>query len=328
MKKMINVLFLLSVLIVSACSENTGAESNVVLQVGHVYPADSIPDKVIQEFNKIITEKTDGRITADIYPAGQMGDDPELQEAVQLGSTDIIITGSSLIDNFAPEYGIVGAPYVFRDWDHIDKALNGELGEEMNQAVLDNSGVQIIGISQRGARNLTANEEIKTPSDMEGFKLRTPNNEQQLAVWGEIGANPTPLDWGEVYTSLQQGVIAGQENPLDLIHSANLAEVQDYLMITQHLVNPYWYAMNNERLQSLSEEDRKIVLEAMDEATAMGTSEGIASEEELLQLLEDAGMTIVEPDVEAFQIAAQEGHKILLEDGVNIEFYEKLINLQ
>ena len=313
----------------AALFATTTLAADYTIRAGHVYTADSVPHQTLEHFAQLVEERSEGTIEVELFPGGQMGSDPELQEAVALGTLDLIVTGASLIDRYAPAYTMIGAPYVSRDWEHLQAVLDGEIGEELSE-VLESQGVVLAGYSKRGNRHLTANKPIRSPTELQGFKLRVPNNQGQLAVWEAIGANPTPMAWGEVYTSLQTGVIDGQENPYAILASYSIAEVQDYVMLTGHLTNPYFYAMSANSLSSMDEESRELVLNALDEALAYGTELQDAADAGYIEQLQADGITFVEDiDLDAFISAAQEGHQQLLANlsGDAADVYQRIINV-
>ena len=302
------------VFVVTAMLSTLAFAADHTIRAGHVYTADSVPHQALERFAELVAERSDGAVAVELFPGGQMGSDPELQEAVALGTLELIVTGASLIDRYAPAYTMIGAPYVIRDWEHLQAVLDGDIGSDM-AAAMEAQGVVLAGYSKRGNRHLTSNEAIRSPDQLDGYKLRVPNNRGQLAVWTAIGANPTPMAWGEVYTSLQTGVIDAQENPFAILASFSIAEVQDYVMLTGHLTNPYFYAMSAGALDGMDAETRDVVLTALDDALAFGTELQDQADEGYVDQLLAGGMTFVEDvDLDAFIAAAQVGHQDLLAD--------------
>lgn len=317
-------------LLTTALLLSSGLAADYTLRAGHVYTADSVPHQALERFADLVTERSDGAIEVELFPGGQMGSDPELQEAVALGTLELIVTGASMIDRYAPAYTMIGAPYVIRDWEHLQAVLDGDIGQELSDTMAG-QGVVLAGYSKRGNRHLTANEPIRAPADLQGYKLRVPNNRGQLAVWSAIGANPTPMAWGEVYTSLQTGVIDAQENPFAILASYSIAEVQDYVMLTGHLTNPYFYGMSASALDRMDDATRDLVLSALDEALAYGTELQDQADAGYVAQLEEAGMTFVEDiDLDAFIAAAQEGHAQLLADlpSEAAAIYQRIVDTQ
>jgi TRAP-type transport system periplasmic protein len=200
--------------------------ADYTFKFGHLANEDNVWHKAAVKFAEVVAEKSGGRIEVRVYPNEQLGKEMELIDGIQLGTVDMTITGESL-QNWAPKAALMGTPYAIRDLDHLDSVAGGELGREIEQEVIDTIGLRPIGWFARGPRNLTSNRPIMHPDELKGMILRVPNVPVFVAVWEALGAKPTPMAFSEVFTSLQQGTIEGQENPLALIRSANFQEVQN-----------------------------------------------------------------------------------------------------
>ena len=331
MRKYISISILVLVLVCSALLALTGYAAEKIISynfnVGHSYTASSVPNQICVDFGKMLSERTDGRLTLTIFTDAQMGGDEVMFEALQMKSMDILVGGMGIVSSVAPQCNILGVPYVLRDWDHVVAVLEGEPGRIMAEAVENNSNIKFIGFSKRGARQLTANKEIRTPGDMAGFVLRVPANPQYLIFWEKI-CTASPLAWGEIYTALQQGLFDGQENPIDQIYDYNLNEVQKYLILTSHLNIPYFYWINKNSLYDLSQEDQALFMNTLKEAISKGNQEVDAVNEDKLEKLKKKGMIVIEPDVEAFIEVAKQAHQEEINNGeADPDFYQLIMSV-
>ena len=180
---------------------------------------------------------------------------------------------------------------------------------------------------ERGARNLTSNREIKKPEDLNGLKVRVPNVPLFVATWEALGAKPTPMAFSEVFTSLQQGIIDGQENPYDLIKSASFFEVQKFVNMTEHVRGWIYLVIGEDRFQSMPKDIQAAVLEAGKEAQAYERQLFRAEQDQLVQDLKDKGMTFVEVDKAAFMKVAEPAVLKFLSPELQ-EMYKKIVAIQ
>jgi tripartite ATP-independent transporter DctP family solute receptor len=262
-------------------------------------------------WGKAITDGTGGRYTVREFPASALGGEREMIEGVQLGTIDAAIVSSGVLGNFVPSIGVVDIPFLFRDAAHARAVLDGPIGQEM-LAEFDGSGLVAVAWGEQGFRHITNNRgPIHQPSDMAGLKLRTMENPTHITAFQALGAAPTPMAWPEVIGALQQGTIDGQENPLSVIVSAKLPQVQKFLTLSGHVYSPSVFLVSAPLWEGLSAEDREVVRKGamqgvadmrafVDEVSISGVTE-----------LSAAGMEVGElaPDEKAaFQAALTEAY--------------------
>lgn len=258
-----------------------------------------------QYFAKLVSERTGGRITFKLFPDGQLGKgERELLEAVQQGSIDVYVGSTGPLGGFSPSIQILDIPFLFRDYGHVDKVLDGSIG---NSLLADLDKVQMKGLAfwENGFRNLTNSKKvIKTPADARGLKIRTMENPVHIQAWKTAGVNPTPMAWGEVYGALQQGVIDGQENPVAVILQVKVYEVQKQLALTQHVYSPAVLIMSARRWNQMPKEDQEIVLQAAKEGAVYQRNLGRQNEEQMLAELQKNGVTVTRDVDKAAWVAA------------------------
>ena len=254
-----------------------------------------------------LNEKGNGRIKATAYFAEQLGNEKEIVDMLANNMNDVLgAPGPSALSVYFPSLQLFDAPYIFDSPEQAIAFANGENSQEMWDAFAEEAGIRVLGTYYFGRRYLTCNGlDVKTPADLAGLKLRVVDSEITLATGRALGANPTPLAYGELYLGLQQGVVDAQENPLANILAMKFYEVQDTLVLTGHVTAMVCYAMSEEKWQSLPADIQAIVQEAVDNAVAAGSKAVLDNEDAQIEELKGYGMTVLEPDVDAFRANAQ-----------------------
>ena len=302
-------------------------ERPIVLKWGHSYPPDHPSNMGAKRMAEVVAAKTGGKIKIDLYPGGQLGTDKDNIEGTIMGTQDMLLIGSGGISQFSPRLGIGECPYIWRDIDHMNKVMDGPVGDEMREDLLKGRGLRILAVFYYGRRQLTANKPITTPEEMKGFKLRTPQVPVIMEMAKAWGATPTPLNIGELYLALKTGVVDGQENPTPTINGFKFYEAQKYLMLTEHIITPLPMIINERVWRSLTPDNQKIMLAAAQEAREVNNKLMLEQEDAFLDSFKKAGMTIVKPDVEAFRKAsASVAGKF---EGIwGKGLYEKIVNIK
>lgn len=271
-----------------------------VLKLAHVNPKDSPVGEGAHKFAELVDQATGGKVKIEVYDNGTLGGEKQTLDSMKFGAVEMTIVGDIVFSAFAPEYGGLAQPYLFRDQEHLRKVLDGEIGKEINAQISKNAGATVLGWWDRSPRNLTARKEIKTPEDLAGMKLRTPEIANILDSWKALGANPTPMAFTELFTALEQKVVDGQENPVDLVYTNKFYEVQTHIMKTEHLIAPFVLMVNSKKLESLPPDLQKAVKDAAVEAGKFQSEVAKKSEQEYFKKLEEAGMKVVEVDKTLF----------------------------
>lgn len=259
------------------------------------------------EFERVLEEITDGQIQVEVYPNGELYNQDSLLPALRRGNLDMAYTGPNWIAQFVPYMSMFAAPYIFTSVEHMSQTFNGDIGEEIFDDIAQEVGVRPLGGFYLGTRQVNLRDigrEVRTPADMEGVKLRMPNTPTWQFMGETLGANPTPLAFSEVYLALQTGTIDGQDNPLPTDYNAKFYEVTKYIVLTDHFVNPILPTMSEQTWQSLSADQQAAVLEALEAAREVVDTSNLEREAELVDFFEGEGMTIIEPDKEAFSTYA------------------------
>jgi len=279
--------------------------ADVTLKLGHLANETNSWHLAAVKFGEELSAKTDGRIEVQVFPNESLGKEIDLINGMQLGTVDMTITGESL-QNWAPMAALLAVPYAYQSLEHMDEVASGSVGQDIKAEIIDKAKVRPIAYFARGPRNLTSKRPITSPSELDGMKLRVPNVPLFVDVWKSLGASPTPMAFSEVFTSLQNGVIDGQENPLALIRSANFNEVQGYVNQTEHVRSWIYMTIAESTWSKMSDEDQAAVESAA--AVAQEYERGLLLESlaEDQAYLESKGMEFVEVDGAAFQAAAKD----------------------
>lgn len=258
--------------------------------------------KMAENLAKAVAERSGGRIELQVYSAGQLGSARDTIEGVSLGIHEAVVEGPAMIAQFVPSIGVTEAPYVWRDVDHMTKVFAGPIGEAFNQELIKKSNMRILGVTYYGTRQLTTTvKEVRHVEDMKNLKIRVPENDIYVAMMDAWGAKATPSSFSELYLALKQGVVDGQENPIPTIDSAKFNEIQKYLVLTQHVINPRVLLVNESFWQGMPQELRDIFMEELVKAIAWNNKTILEQEGELIDKLAASGMTVIRPDVEEFR---------------------------
>jgi tripartite ATP-independent transporter DctP family solute receptor len=284
------------------------AQQPIVIKLGNVQATADIVQTGLKKFADLVGERTKGQVQVQIFPASQLGTEQELLEGVQLGTVHMFEGSTGSVGRFLPDLEAFAAPYIWRDVDHMLKTVRGPVGLGLAERLVKAKGIRVLDFGWLfGNRYLTTKSKaIYKPDDLKGMKIRVQPTAIYLETIRAMGANPTTMDFKEVYLGLQSGVIDGQENPPFVIFNNKFFEVQKYVMLTAHITQNQAVVINEKFYQGLSPEFRKILTEAAYEAGTFQNDLILKSEKEYLDKLKEKGMVIVQPDVKAFRGATKD----------------------
>jgi len=289
------------VLLAAAWSAGAFAQE-IVLRWSDVVPASHPSVQMIERIAADVKAKSGGRIAIQSFPNGQLGSSRDTIEAVANGTQQIVTEGAANFGAWVPAISVVESPYIWRDGDHLVKAMSGPVGKAFNDELIAKRNMRILGTTYYGTRHLTTStKNVRTPADLAGFKLRVPENDVFKAMAEAWGARPTPMNFGELYLALKQGTVDGQENPLPTIKSGKFDEVQKYLVLTGHIITPRLIVVNENFWKGLKPADQKIIQDAVDAGIAWQNTELANQEKALVDTMNAGGMTVVNVDVEQFR---------------------------
>lgn len=291
-KNLTHVIALTAFLSIISALTSSEIASAREFKLGHVLPADHSWNICAEGFAKEVTEKTEGRVTINVYSGGQLGNEKDMVEGLQLGTIQMGLIGGGSFQDLEPKMGIANLPYAWADHDHAYRAFDGEIGDTL-LALLKKKGIVGLGWWENGFRHITNNTRpINSPEDLQGLKLRVTPIKLRLDTFNALEALPVPLPFSELYSALQQKVVDGQENPLEIIESSHFYEVQKYLTMTGHIWGTAILAIADRSWKKISSEDRKIVREIAQKWRDKQREMVRDSEQEMVEKLQEKGMII------------------------------------
>lgn len=284
---------LLTPLALAALLAATGAQAQTVLKIGYATSPTSHYGVGSTVFCEEIEKGTQGRYKCQQFPNSALGGEREQIEAVQLGTQDLVNTSTGPLGNFVPEVKIVDIPFLFRDYDHARKVMDGPIGQDLSKK-MEAKGLVNLAWTENGFRHMTNSKRaITQASDAAGLKMRTMENKVHMDGYKTFGILPTPMPFPELFTALQQGTVDGQENPIPVILSSKFSQVQKHLSLTGHVYSPAALILSPAVWNKLSADDKKVFLEAGKKAAAAQRKKVNDDENNGIAQLEKDGMQVV-----------------------------------
>lgn len=270
----------------------------------NIHPADYPVSTGMEEFARLINEKSGGKLEAKVYHGGVLGDQPDAIQQVRLGGLDWAVFNLGPLGEVAPEANVVSLPFIFKNVDAMHEVMDGPAGQQIADG-LANVGLQALGWYDSGARSFyNTKHPINTPADLEGLKFRVMSNDLYVQMVAALGGNATPMPYGEVYQSLKTGVIDGAENNYPSYDSSGHFEAAKYYSVTQHLILPECLCINKALYDGLSDDEKKILQEAADESVKVQRAAWAERAEKSKEAVVAAGVEVNEiADKAAFQDA-------------------------
>ena len=309
----------LSVLILSG---SIAQAAPVVLRLGHVVEPIAPYAQAATFFAEKLKEKTNGAVEVQVFPNSQLGNQRDMIEGMIFGTVDMCMSTTAVLGNFVPELSVFDLPFLFRDRAHAYKALDS-LGMELAK-LGEQRGFKLLVMMENGVRHTTNSKRpIRKPEDMKGLKVRVMEQVTFIKMMELLGASPTPMAFGEVYTALQKGVIDGQENPLSTITTSRLFEVQKYISLTGHTYSAEPMLIGMKAWNKLSKDQQKAMLEAADEALVWQRKLCEKIEAEYIAQLTKEGKNEINDDVDkaAFAAATKDTFKLYADKVKNGQQY-------
>jgi len=276
----------------------------VTLQFSTPAPPANVDAQAAHKASEVLAEKTDGQFVLEVFDSASLFDQTSEYPALESGDLAMAYETSHFIADRVPAATILTIPYLIHSVDHLYAVIQSEVGQDIFAAALEEAGVRPLTAIANGQRNLMltdAVDQVNTPEDMAGVRLRMANAPAWIMMGESLGANPTPIAFNEVYLALETGAIDAQDNALSTAVNARFHEVSDQVALTGHFYNSIWPAINEEIYQSLCPEFQQALQEAWIEARDFGTEINDEQEAAAITTLQEAGLSVYEPDVEAFR---------------------------
>lgn len=275
------------------------------LRYGTAFPTDHPGVKRIQEASAAIAKETNGQVDIQVYPNSQLGSEPDMFSQTRMGALDFMST-SGANQTVVPVASINVVAYAFDSYDKVWAAMDGALGDHV-RAQFTKAGIFAFPkVLDNGFRNITSSaKQINGPDDLKGFKIRVPGNQLWVTMFNALGAAPTPVNFGELYAALQTHVVDGQENPLALIYSAKLYEVQKYIALSGHIWDGHYIFANLRRWNGMPADIRGVIAKNFSDAAVKERADVLAMNKGLVETLTKAGVTFNTPAKPPFRDALQ-----------------------
>jgi tripartite ATP-independent transporter DctP family solute receptor len=277
------------------------AQAQTTLKWAHVYETSEPFHTESVWAAEEIAKRTNGRYKIDVFPASQLGKEADINQGLKLGTVDIIISGSSFAARDYKPIGVTYFPYIFRGPEHLIAYTKSDVFKRLAAGYETKSGNHIAAVSYYGTRQTTSNKPIAKCSDMQGLKIRVPDVPAYFAMPRACGANTTPIAFAEVYLALQNGTVEAQENPLTTIEAKKFFEVQKNIILTGHIVDHLNTVISKQLWASLSDEDKKIFGDVMQEAAERTTKIISEKEKQLVATFKEKGLNVTEIDKADFE---------------------------
>ncbi len=285
--------------------EGSKKQDKITLRLADNQPVDYPTVIGDEKFAELVSERTDGRITIEVFPSGQLGDEKSVLEQVQLGAIDFARTNASPLAEFNDDFSVFSVPYLFESDDHLWSFLNGDTGTSLLDG-LQEAKMQGLAYYDSGSRNFYSTKPLNSIKDLEGQKIRVQQSEMNIKLMEALGASATPMPYGEVFSGLQTGIIDGAENNLPSYDSSNHFQEAKYLIMDHHTRVPEVLLISKASWDKISKEDQEIIRQAALDSVETQRQAWADYEEKSIQKITDAGVTITEvEDVKPWQEAVK-----------------------
>lgn len=305
-----NISKALAVLAVACFSAASSASAQETIELKYTVP--SVPSDLHTQAMKVFKENLEkavpGRFDIQLYDSGSLFAQGADLDALQRGNAELTYVSFQLIADSIPEYSLFTAGYLFQSPEHYRAVMESDVGKEFKEKVAEEMGIHLLDVCYLGTRqiNLRTARPVQTPEDLAGVKLRMPSSDAWLFLGSALGANPTPLPFGEVYLGLQTGTIDAQDNPLPTVEAAKFYEVTKQIVLTSHLVDGINVAVNDQTWEKLTDAEKDAMRKAATASCDWNNAKRVEDEKRLLAFFKEKGLEITTPDVEAFRKHVQD----------------------
>jgi len=282
-------------LVLTSAVKNAEAQKPIPLRIAHVEAEDRSTHKALLKFKEYVEKESNGRMVVEIFPNGVFGGDLACVQGLETGTIEMTLPATSFLTSYNDKFGLLDMPFMFKSEEAVFNAMDGELGAAYTK-ILDDLGLHPLGYNYNGSRCMSNNTRpINEPADMKGMKIRVMESPVYIDMMKALGANPTPMSFGEVFTALQQGTVTGQENAPSLTYAMRYYEVQKYYSLTYHTFSIMPILISKEYFDGLPADLREIVQKGSDE-WLIKFQRKLESDETLdyVKRLEEKGMIINE----------------------------------
>ena len=289
-------------LFTSGCKKQTDTTK---LRVAHALDMSHPVHKGMEYMAKRVKDLSNGKVNMKIYPSEQLGSERECLEMLQIWSLAMTKVSSAIMENFVPEFRVLGLPYLFRNTEHAYKVLDGPIGKRILNSSTE-YWLKGLAFYDAGSRSFyTVDQPIRKPSDLKGMKIRVMQSIMTIRMVRAMGGSPTPISWGELYTALQNGVVDGAENNLPTFHLSYQYELCDYLCMDEHTTLPDVLLISTHIWEKLSQKEQQWIQQAARESVEKQREYWQQARQEALKTIKEAGVEVIRPSKEPFRESVQ-----------------------
>ncbi|NNK75487.1 MAG: TRAP transporter substrate-binding protein [Maribacter sp.] len=282
--------------VISSCSKTRTSKT---LRLGHGLDVSHSVHKAMVKMADDLELLSEGKLKLEIYPSQQLGTERQCLELLQIGSLDMTKVSVGVLENFAPKMKVLGLPFLFKDRQHSFNVLDGPIGQQLLEDG-EKYWLKGLGYYDAGSRSFYSKKPIRTPEDLKGLKIRVMESATAMDMVRDLGGSPTPISWGELYTSLQQGVVDGAENNPPSFYLSRHYEVCKYYTLNEHTVLPDVLLVGTHLWKKLSKEEQNWLKQAVKTSIVYQRKLWLEAENEALKAVQKAGVEIIRPDKNLF----------------------------
>jgi tripartite ATP-independent transporter DctP family solute receptor len=311
--------------------EKSGSGKVLNMKLGHLSAIDHPLGIAAQQFADKVKARSNGGIVVEVYPNNELGNPPEVLEQNILGAIEMSLITQGALDKYSKKFAVVNMPFVFKDYDHAYRVMDGPFYDWVKNDLLA-QGLVYIGSWDYGFRHMTNSvRPINSPADIKGLKFRTPGEIQLQSCMSALGANVQAIPFSELYLALKQGTVDGQENPLSVIYFNKYYEAQKYLAVTNHVYVSAALLVSKKVWESLPAEYQKIISEESSAAAAAVRSAIKNGDEDYIAKLQKEGMTVTRPNTTQFAAMMQPSYDAIAKYVGNNDYiptFRKMVDSQ
>jgi TRAP-type transport system periplasmic protein len=291
------VVSLLAVTLMVFLSGSVWAADKIIIRCGSIQAENFYLHQYIKKYADLVTERTGGRVEVKLFPSSVLGNERDMIEGLRMGTLEAVLGYTAVTATIEPRIDVINLPYIFKDYEHVHKVLNGPIGDELGESLLKKSNVRVMFWVDHAFRQVfTRDKVIKNISDFKGLKIRTPESPVYIAIFRALGANPTPLPFGEIYTAVQTKVVDGHEQEYSGMLSMKFYEVEKNCAVTNHLYNGSALYFSEMFLKSLPADIQDILKKsAVDAGMWFRNAGGGAVQDAAKKDLEKLGLKVSNP---------------------------------
>lgn len=291
--------------LVLAGALGAAATAQEVIEIHNTMSPGGSEEAALQKFKELVEANSDGRFEVRYYMGGQLGDENAVLELLNLGQTQMALTGGNFLSQYTPEYNAISVPFVFPNWESVEAFMATPSGEALQEKAREQGGIVYLGPQKRAFRHMTSAKPINGPDDLQGLKMRLPQIPMWLDIWESMGVQAVVVPAPDIYLAMRTGQVEAHENSLASPYTRQMWEVQDYIVMTGHLSFPWHYVASERWWQGLTEEDRAMLAAAVEEARVYGGNVEDEKDAFYVDELKKHGMTFIDVDVAPFREKAK-----------------------